>query len=585
MDSLGLTAGQREVPADTVQVRFERQAARSPDAVAVRCGAERLTYAELDHRAADLAERLRERGAGRESVVGVCLDRGVNLPVALLGVVKAGAAFLPLDPSYPAERRGYMLADAGAALLVDDAGASEVPGQRRLGREDRPGSSGPVRRENLLYVIYTSGSTGTPKGVAVPHRALLSLFDWYWQDTKMSAGDVQLAAHSISFDPAVLELFFPLLNGASVVIATDQARLDPDALLDLIHESGVTVINVVPSHLNRLLDSADASARMSGLRLVVCGGERLSRALCDRFIQAVPGTRLANHYGPTETTIFATSWDCAEAHGASVPIGRPVLGVVPHVVDELMRPMPAGLPGELFLGGTGLARGYVNLPRLTATAFVADPFSNEPGGRLYRTGDVVRVRDDGALEFLGRADEQVKIRGFRIELGEVEAAIASNPAVREAAVVVRTGQTGEPVLAAFAEHDGTATADGLDRYLRGRLPDYMVPGYLELADALPHGVTGKVDKARLPELPVGDSVGPRDEREAVIAAIWASVLGLPSAGIHDDFFALGGDSLLATRVVGRLRQAFGVPIPLIALLENRSVAALAEVVARAEGQA
>jgi amino acid adenylation domain-containing protein len=571
-----------------VHARLARQVARTPDAVAVECGPESLTYAELDRRASELSTHLLAHGVGVESVVGLCLHRGVDLVVAMLAIIKSGAAYLPMDPANPAERLRYMLAAVDARAVVTSRALADIAHRAGAGRarllvdELPPAAPGSpveaprVAGENTLYVIFTSGSTGRPKGVAVPHRALLNLFDWYLPDTGMGPGDAQLGSHSISFDPAALEILFPLLNGARLVVSPDGAHADPDALLNVIADAGATVINVGPSTLSRFLDEPGGADRMRGLRIVVSGGERLAPGLRDRFLAALPDTRLVNHYGPTETTVFATSWDPTAADGDVVPIGPPIGGVHAYVLDEAMAPVPEGTVGELHIGGAGLARGYANMPRLTAEAFVPDPFSGLPGARMYRTGDQARVLAGGALEFLGRGDDQVKLRGYRIELGEVEATISRHPAVGESAVVLCEGSGGSAVLAAFVEHDGSTSVDALRAHLRRDLPEHMIPGHLELVDRLPRTVTGKVDKSALSGRIAPDAdARPANETERVLAEIWAHVLALPRVGVHDDFFALGGDSLLATRAVAGARRALGRDVPLVLLYERRSVAAVA----------
>jgi len=573
---------------DTVDARLVRQVATTPDSVAVECGPDSLTYAELNRRASELSAHLRAQGVRAESVVGLCLHRGLDLVVAMLGIIKAGAAYLPMDPAYPAERLRYMLAMVDARAVVTSRALADVAHRAGAGRakllvDELPAvaacaaAEAPrVSGENALYVVFTSGSTGRPKGVTVPHRALLNLFDWYLPDTGMGPGDAQLSTHSISFDPAALEILFPLLNGARLVVSPDGAHADPDALLNVIADARATVINVSPSTLHRLLDEPDGADRMRGLRIVVCGGERLSPDLRDRFLAALPETRLVNHYGPTETTVFATSWDPTSDDGGVVPIGLPVTGVRTYVLDDEMTPVPEGASGDLYVGGAGLARGYANVPRLTAEAFVPDPFSRVPGARMYRTGDHARVLKGGVLEFLGRKDDQVKLQGYRIEIGEVEAAIYRHPAVREAAVVLCEGSGGSSVLAAFVEHDGSTKVKALRAHLRRDLPEHMIPGHLELVDRLPRTVTGKVDKTGLSGR-IGPDAGAvsDDETERILAKIWASVLALPRVGVHDDFFALGGDSLLATRAVAGARRALGREVPLVLLFEHRSVAAVA----------
>jgi amino acid adenylation domain-containing protein len=565
-----------------------RQVANNPDAVAVECGPESLTYAELDRRASELSTHLRAHSVGPESVVGLCLNRGVELVVAMLGIVRAGAAYLPMDPAHPAERLRFMLATTDARAVVTSRALADIAhragaGRARLLVDELPAvaaramAEAPhVTGENALYVVFTSGSTGRPKGVTVPHRALLNLFDWYLPDTDLTPADVQLGSHSISFDPAAVEILFPLLNGARLVVSPDGVHADSDALLNVIADAKATVMNVGPSTLQRLLDEPDGPDRMRSLRIVVSGGERLAPELRDRFLSALPETRLVNHYGPTETTVFATSWDPTAADGVVVPIGLPVGGVWTYVLDEEMAPVSAGTSGELYIGGAGLARGYENAPRLTAEAFVPDPFSVTPGARMYRTGDQARVLTGGALEFLGREDDQVKVRGYRIEIGEVEATISRHPAVRESAVVLCEGSGGASVLAAFVEHDGSTNVDALRAHLRRDLPEHMIPGHLELVDRLSRTVTGKVDKSGLAgRISPGVNAAPENETERILAEIWATVLALPRVGVNDDFFALGGDSLLATRAVAGARRALGREIPLVLLYERRSVAAIA----------
>jgi amino acid adenylation domain-containing protein len=560
-----------------------------------------LTFAELAERAAQAARQLKAAADAREeSIVGICLGRGAALVVAVLAAVKAGSGYLPLDPEYPAERLDFMVRQAGAVIVMSDSALAEsatwakasgrtliemgttLPEALPAGNELSPeNGSHRISAENALYVAYTSGSTGKPKGVVVPNRALLNLFDWYAADTGISADDIQLASHSFSFDPATLEMLFPLLHGARVALAPQSARLDPHELLDFIASVGATIVNVSPSLLRRLLDEPRAAARMSSLRIVVCGGERFGVGLRDRFLEMLPDVRLVNHYGPTEATIFATSWDCRPGDEGEVPIGRPAGGALCYVLDESLEPSSEGAEGELFLGGTAVARGYASFPAMTAEAFLPDAFSGMAGTRMYRTGDRVRMRADGVLEFIGRIDNQVKLRGYRIELGEVEGAVTGYEGVLGAAAVVRAGKTGESVLAAFAEHDGSVVIDRLRSWLRTRLPEYMVPGHLELVEALPRTVTGKIDKARLPAEATDHSTGPRDSAERLMADIWKNVLNLSDVSIDDDFFALGGDSLLATRVIRRVRREFGVELPLITLFESRSIPALVQRVAEA----
>jgi amino acid adenylation domain-containing protein len=583
---------------ETIYQRFARQAELTPEAVAVNSGSRCLTYAGLRAQADRMARLLVAGGIGEDAVVGICLDRCIELVATALGVLQIGAAYLPLDPRYPRDRLDFMITAASAQMLVThsnlsgplwDTGASTVPtlevdriGLSGIGLPPDPPDWLPARGtpDSRLYVVFTSGSTGRPKAVAVANRSLLNLFDWYVSDTGMGPGDVQVPTYSFSFDAGTLELMFPLSCGARLVLGPEREQSDSAALLDLIAAEQATVMNLVPSRLRRLLEEPCAAARLSSLQLVVCGGEVLGSELRDRFLRTLPGTRLVNHYGPSEATIFATSWTCALDDTGPVPIGRPVVGVHTYVLGDRLEPSRLGVPGELYLGGVGVAQGYLGAAVRTAEAFLPDPFSSVPGARMYRTGDQARFRPDGALDFLGRADEQVQLRGYRIELGEIEAVLLRHAAVRGAAAVLRTAQTGEPLLAAYAEHDGSVTRRELRAHLADSLPRHMLPGHLELLDRLPRTVTGKVDKALLPAPPGRRaSVRPRDERELIIAEIVAATLGLPEVGICDDFFVLGGDSLQATRALMRINRSFGVEVPLIAILENATVAALGAAVA------
>jgi len=531
---------------------FEQQAIRTPGAVALIWNEERISYADLNARADRLAARLRELGAGPDVIVGIRLPRTPDLITALLGVLKTGAAYVPLDPGYPEERIAFMVEDAGIGLIVDEHGEAGTG-------LSAPGSEG------LAYLIYTSGSTGRPKGVAIEHASALRLVTWARQAYSDAELAGVLAATSINFDLSIFEIFVPLSWGGTVILAADAL-----ALPSLPAAGEVTLINTVPSALAGLLELGPLPPR---LRTVNLAGEPLRGALADRIF-AAGVDRLWNLYGPSEDTTYSTG--VLLEPGTEPSIGRPVAGSRAYVVDRGLRLQPAGAPGELALGGGGLARGYLRRPDLTAERFVPDPFIGEPGARLYRTGDLARQRPDGALDFLGRIDRQVKIRGFRIEPGEIEAALLAAPTVREAAVLAHEGS-----LVAFVS--GGLDEDSLKDRLRAVLPSHMIPSVVIAVDALPLTPNGKIDRTALARLipsayATAASVtaeAPQGDLEAALAGIWSDVLGRPVADRTASFFDLGGHSLLATRVVSRLRTTFGVEVPVRALFEAPTIAQLA----------
>jgi|GEM_PF-192527 len=588
-----LNATAEEFPEGCVHEWVAARAALTPGAPAVTRGAEVVTYAELCSRADAVAGSLRGLGVGPETRVAVCLERSTEMVVALLGVLEAGCAYVPLDPEYPADRLAYMLGDCGARVLLTHSAlagrlpafAGEVvrvdaglPAPRPAGGD----AAGRVSPDHLAYVIYTSGSTGRPKGVGVPHGALANHMAWMQRDYPLSAGDRVLQKTPFSFDASVWEFWAPLLAGATLVMAEPGAHREPARLAAAMADERITVAQFVPALLNALLD--EELAGCAAVRRVFCGGEALPAEVAARC-RAALGAEVVNLYGPTEACIDAVAGVAAPARaGATVPIGRPVANVRAYVLDPAGAPAPLGVPGELFLGGAGLARGYLGRPDLTAERFVPDPFAPAPGGRLYRTGDLVRWLASGEMEFLGRTDAQVKVRGFRIEPGEVEGALAEHPAVREAAVVVRGVEAGAPRLVAYVTPSSASPVKekALREFVRGRVPDYMVPSAFVVLDAFPLTPSGKVDRAALPDPDLSADDGytaPSTPAEEVMAGVWAEVLGLERVGRLDDFFALGGHSLLATRVVSRVRRALGVELPLRAVFEAPTVAGLA---ARAE---
>ncbi|MEU0148791.1 amino acid adenylation domain-containing protein [Streptomyces sp. NPDC006288] len=604
------TAGPR--PDDTLAGLFGRQAARTPDSVAlVHDGAE-VTYAELDERSDRLARHLISLGAEPEALVGVALDRSVEQIVALLAVVKTGAAYLPVDPGQPRRRTDLVLTDASPVLVLSTErttarlGGADAATRARWIDLDGPATDGlrgarapgavtdaeratPLRPHHPAYVMYTSGSTGTPKGVSVPHHGVVNQLAWMQREYRLEPTDRMLQRASFGFDASVWEIFWPLLNGAAVVLSAPGAHADPVHLAELVDRERVTVAQFVPSVLRVLLDSG-AAERCAGLRTVLCLGEVLPAAVRDRFRETL-GVPLHNLYGPTEASVAVTAWPCDEnPDGETVPIGRPLSNTRAYVLDDGLLPVPPGTPGELYVAGDGLARGYLGRPVLTSERFVACPFG-PAGTRMYRTGDIVRWTVGGHLEFLGRADDQVKIRGFRIEPGEIEATLAGHPKVAQAAVVTRDGPGGEPALAGYlvavpgAADDGAAALVGQVReYLADRLPEHLVPPALVPLDTLLLTPNGKLDRAALPapdHTALGDGGrSPATLREQLLCSVFEQVLGVAPVGVDASFFELGGHSLLAVRLVNRIRAVIGADVPVRSVFEAPTVAGLLAWIAR-----
>ncbi|MFY9822483.1 MAG: amino acid adenylation domain-containing protein [Thermoanaerobaculia bacterium] len=573
---------------------FSSQAARTPDAIAVEHLGLRTTYRELEERSNRLARHLRSLGVGPETVVGIAADRSLELIAGLLAVLKAGGAYLPLDPAYPPERLTWMLADSGAALLLTRRDlAPRWPEARAVFLEDEERDARDLRdvRDwnpgNAAYVLYTSGSTGRPKGVVVEHRSLAAYVLDAAAAYGLGPGERALQLASVSFDTSAEEIYPALVSGATLVLRPESMLDTVPHFLAELERLGITVLNLPTAYWHTVAAGiADAGAALPrSVRRVIIGGEQ---ALPEALVQWRRGAaghpaRLVNTYGPTETTIVATRQELPEgADAPAVPIGRPIAGARVYVVDRHLQPVPPGVAGELLVGGVGIARGYLGRPELTASSFIPDPFGTIPGDRLYRTGDFARYQASGALEFLGRIDGQVKIRGFRVETGEIESVLTSHPGVHAAAVVLREDDPGASRLVAYVVAAGEPpTTSELRRFLADRLPEPMVPAIFVPLPVLPLTGSGKVDRRALPK-PGGERpslereyVPPASDVEEALAEIWAEFLKIARVGVQDNFFELGGHSLLATQVITRIRERLRVDVPLIALFQMPTVEQLA----------
>jgi amino acid adenylation domain-containing protein/thioester reductase-like protein len=585
---------------------FERQAQLSENAVAIRYESRRVTYGELDRMTNQLARHLVERGIGPDQLVGISMERSVEMVVGLLGILKAGAAYVPLDPTYPADRLAYMMTDARPGSLLTqghltprlptavrevialDADWDEVAQQPSDPLD--PAGLG-VTPGHLAYVIYTSGSTGQPKGAMNEHRGIVNRLRWMQQAYRLGPGDRVLQKTPFGFDVSVWEFFWTLAAGACLIIARPEGHKNPEYLRDLIEQSEVTTLHFVPSMLGSFLDfMRPGDCRC--LRHVVCSGEELSLALQQRFFDLLPSARLSNLYGPTEAAVDVTSWECEpDQAGHTVPIGHPISNVRLYVLDEAGQHAAVGVPGELYIGGVGVGRGYLNRPDLTAERFVPDPFGAGPG-RMYRTGDLGRWRPDGAIEYLGRNDHQVKIRGFRVELGEIEARLMQREEVKEAVVLAREDSPGKKRLVAYVTSadrhgaDRRSRVEDLRAYLRPLLPEYMVPAAFVIMERLPLTPNGKLDRRALPAPEIGSYASreyePPDGRaERTVAEIWEAMLGVDRIGRQDNFFELGGHSLLAVQMLQQLRGA-GLSVEVERVFQASTLADLAQSLSAAE---
>lgn len=591
---------------------FARQAEQTPEAVALTSEKRQLSYRELDACANQLAHRLRKMGVGPETIVAVCLERSVEMIVALLATLKAGGAYVPLDAAYPQERLAFILEDAAAQVLLTQRRLAGILPESKcevvyldtewesLAQENHEVPIVEVAPENVAYVIYTSGSSGLPKGVQITHRALANYTHAAAREYQINAHDRVLQFASISFDTSAEEIYPCLTRGATLVVRSDSMISTVSFFLDKCREQSLTFLSLPTAYWHEVVSgiAAEKLSFPSCVRLVILGGEKANPKHWSLWKEHVrPSTLLENTYGPTEATVIATAYKMIRETAddsvvREIPIGRPLPNTQCYVLDQHLQPLPVTVPGQLYIGGAGLSRGYLNSPELTADRFIPNPFS--PGGseRLYRTGDVARHRPDGNLEFIGRVDEQVKLRGFRVEPGEVEAALVTHSQVEQAIVLLREDARQKRLVAyvVAANQQKELNAGSLRSYLKTKLPDYMVPSVFVVLPVFPLNRNGKVDRRALPppdqsspELEA-DYVAPRTEVEAKLAEIWAESLGVNRVGIHDNFFELGGHSLLATQLNARIVKAFGVELTLRSLFESPTVAGFAALIAQEENQ-
>jgi amino acid adenylation domain-containing protein/non-ribosomal peptide synthase protein (TIGR01720 family) len=572
---------------------FEAQVERTPDAIALVFENQELTYRELNHRANQLAHYLQKLGVAPETLVGICVERSVEMVVGLLGVLKAGGAYVPLDPAYPKKRLGFILEDAEIAVLLTQQSLSQaLPAhnakvvflnsdwEKIIAQESQENPRSSVSADNLAYTIYTSGSTGRPKGVAIAHRNTVSVI--HWTPTVVTPAQMQgtLASTSICFDLSILELFVPLSYGCTIILVENILQLPS---LPASVAERITHLNGVPSAIAAMVQTHTLPPSIVSMTL---GGEPLHNTLVQRLYQQSHLKRIINIYGPTETTTYSTCKVVERGVEETIDLGRPIANTQVYVLDQFLQPVPISVTGELYIGGAGITRGYLNRPELTAERFIQNPFSDDPKQRLYKTGDLVRYRPDSSLEYLGRRDYQVKVRGFRIELGEIEAVLSQHPTVREAVVTVQADSPTDKRLVAYIVPnqcpDQSKLINELRQFLKEKLPDYMVPAVFVILDAMPLTPNGKANRRALPApdlshlTPANTFVAPRTATEEVLAKIWAEVLGLKQVGIHDNFFELGGDSILSLQIVSRANQA-GLQLSPQQLFQHQAIAQLAAV--------
>lgn len=584
-------------PDACVHELFEQQVARDPEAVAVVCQGRQLSYRELNQRANQVAHYLRKRGVGSESLVGVCLESSLEMVIALLGVWKAGGAYIPLDPAYPQDRLSFIVDDTGMKVLLTDEKCKNLfPSARdsaicldsdrpAIAQENISNLAAAAIPSNLAYVIYTSGSTGQPKGVMIQHYSLVNYLCWAIKAYEVEGKGSVPVHSSIASDSTVASLYPPLLAGGQIeLLPKDVGAQNLLAALRRVKNRSKVVIT--PAHLE-LLNQQLSPEEMAGMtKVLVIVGETLSAERLSKWRDFAPATRLFNEYGPTETTVGCCAYEvqAADPRNGPVPIGSPIANAQLYVLDPNLHPVPPDVIGELYVGGAGVGRGYLNKPELTRERFLGDPFSDRSGARLYKTGDLVRYRKDGVLEFLGRADRQVKVRGYRIELEEIETTLAGHSGVQACAVLVREDTPGNKQLVAYliARESESVDIKRLKKFLKQRLPDYMVPVYFVFLDSFPLNQNGKIERRALPApsykdtLAAQEFVAPHAAAEKKLAAIWMELLKVERIGIHDDFFDLGGDSLLAIRLTLLIQEAFGVVLSMDTFFPSATIAGLAK---------
>ena len=588
---------------------FEDQVRRQPNHIAVEIEGERLTYRELNERANQVAHYLRRLGVTAEVRVGILMQRSLEMIVGLWGVLKAGGAYVPLDPTSPEARLSFVLEDAGVQVILSQEKLSQrLPGSRatmicldsdwqRIATESIISPINETVAENLVYVIYTSGSTGRPKGVMISHQGLVNYLSWCTREYAVTQGKGTLVHSPLGFDLTVTSLIAPLLAGQRVILLAEQPEIE--SLRNTLRAGAdFGLVKITPAHLEILSHTTSSDEVQGWTRALIIGGDALFGENLSFWRSHAPATRLINEYGPTETVVGCCVFESPQGDipSGAVPIGKPIANTQLYVLDERQQLVPIGLPGELYIGGDGLARGYLNRPELTAQNFVPHPFSTKAGARLYRTGDIARYLADGNLEYLGRADHQVKIRGFRIELGEVEAAVAQHPLIREAVVIASEDQPGNKRLVAYCvprTQNGSShlSSDSLREYLEKKLPDYMVPSEFVMLETLPLTANGKVDRRALPSLNVNGSdrsksfIAPRDVLELQLVHVWEEILGRGPIGVRDDFFKLGGHSILAARLMARIQRLLGINLPLATLFQRSTIEYLAGLLRQREESA
>ncbi len=580
--------------AQTVPDLFEERVLRIPEQIAAIYRDRNITYQALNSRANQLANHLREKGVRTETVVGVCLDRSIDMLVVVLAILKAGGAYLPLDPSYPLDRLQFMLKDSQADWLITDKchkqKFGEFDGQvfhmdadeRLLSAQPAANPERDLSGNNACYIIYTSGSTGRPKGVVGLHRAALNRFQWMWETYPFKENEVCAQKTALSFVDSVWEIFGPLLGGIPLVIVPDTELIDTHSFVNLLARQHVTRLVLVPSLLRLMLETyPDLRTPLPDLHLWVSSGEALSSELANDFITRLPDRILLNLYGSSEVAADSTFFEIRQPV-SRVMIGRPIFNTEAYILDEYLQPVPVGVSGEIYVGGIGLARGYCQQPELTRERFISNPFSHEPSARLYKTGDLGRYLSDGNIEYMGRTDFQVKIRGFRMELGEVQSVISKHPAVKQALVVADTVKSGQRLIAYLVlQPDSNMDQSGLRKFAEERLPDYMIPAVWVSLEKFPLTPSGKIDRRALPS-PSAMSLeskatytAPRDELELRLVKLWERLLEHSPIGIHDNFFQIGGHSLLVVRLMTQLEREFNKSLSMALIFHAPTIAQMA----------